>query len=299
MRRRHALALIVALILSARSTEAQFPFGGSGSPYLALYRGVCRTLFPALYGRRAERLETAFRFNPQADGGGDGGGDGGDGGGDGGSGGDGGGGSGGGDGGAGGDTSGTGGGDDGDGDGSTGDAGDQGDPGDNDAAATEPSAPADPTSAPTGPVDVATDDSALGLRGPGSPGGPGANNATAPGSSGAFLPQLPGASAPGAGADVVINSVIVSGAPTPWEAIGKAPGVRNVLVTGAIIALGDVPLAKPPVGVTVGSAGKPPAWLKFKPDLRLLNGSVFPPVVPNVIDTRILSSTEQVIESGH
>jgi len=96
--------------------------------------------------------------------------------------------------------------------------------------------------------------------------------------------------------DVPINAVIVSGARTPWEAIGKAPGVRNVVVTGGIIALGENPLAKPPAGVTVGSAKNPPAWLKFKPDLRLLNGSVFPPVVPNVIDIRIISFTEQVIE---
>src|SRR5271165_4790981 len=122
MRRRHALALIVALIFSARPTEAQFPFGGSGSAYLALWQEVCRTLLPPLSGRSAERLETAFQFNPQADGGGDGG-----------------------------DGGGTGGGDDGDGDGSAGDAGD---PGNNDAAAaTDPSAPADPTSALTGPVD--------------------------------------------------------------------------------------------------------------------------------------------------
>jgi hypothetical protein len=89
----------------------------------------------------------------------------------------------------------------------------------------------------------------------------------------------------------------VSGAPSPWEAIGKVPGVRNVVVTGDIIALGDTPLAKPPAGVSVGSAENPPIWVKFKPDLRLLNGSVFPPVVPNVIDIRILSYTEEVIEN--
>ncbi len=52
--------------------------------------------------------------------------------------------------------------------------------------------------------------------------------------------------APSQSVDVGINAVIVSGARTPWEAIGKGPGVRNVTVTGGIIALGETALAKPP-----------------------------------------------------
>ena len=88
-----------------------------------------------------------------------------------------------------------------------------------------------------------------------------------------------------------INAVIVSGARTPWEAIGRSPGVRNVIVTGGIIALGETALPKPSPSVAVGTAENPPAWLKFKPDSRYLNGSVFPPVVPNVIDIRTISNT--------
>ena len=91
--------------------------------------------------------------------------------------------------------------------------------------------------------------------------------------------------------------MIVSGAPTPWESIGKVAGVRNVFVTGGIIALGETALAKPFSGVMVGSADDPPAWLKFKPDLRYLNGSVFPPIAPNVIDIRTISYTEEAIEN--
>jgi hypothetical protein len=96
---------------------------------------------------------------------------------------------------------------------------------------------------------------------------------------------------------VGINAVIVSGAPTPWEAIGKVPGVRNVVVTGGIIALGEVSLTKPSQSITVGSPDTAPAWLRFQPDLRLLNGTVFPPVVPNTIDIRIISNTEQAVEN--
>jgi len=39
--------------------------------------------------------------------------------------------------------------------------------------------------------------------------------------------------------DVHINAVIVSAAQSPWDAITKAPGVRHVIVTGGIIALGS------------------------------------------------------------
>ena len=42
--------------------------------------------------------------------------------------------------------------------------------------------------------------------------------------------------------DVGINAVIVSGTQSPWDAIGKVPGVGTVTVTGGIIALGKTPI---------------------------------------------------------
>src|SRR5271157_655612 len=101
---------------------------------------------------------------------------------------------------------------------------------------------------------------------------------------------IPGGAAPALGGpgtapvDVAINAVIVSAAQSPWDAIRRAPGVRNVIVTGGIIALGKTPIP----GETPGG-GPQPAWLRLIPDLRLLNGSAIPPVVPNVIDVRIMN----------
>ena len=101
---------------------------------------------------------------------------------------------------------------------------------------------------------------------------------------------IPGGAAPalgGSGAapvDIAINAVIVSAAQSPWDAIRKAPGVRNVIVTGGIIALG-----KTPIPGEIPGGGPQPAWLRLIPDLRLLNGSAIPPVVPNVIDVRIMN----------
>jgi hypothetical protein len=58
--------------------------------------------------------------------------------------------------------------------------------------------------------------------------------------------------------------------------------VRNVYVTGGIIALGQgLPGELPP-----GSAQ--PKWLHVIPDVRLERGERFPPVVPNIIDVRIM-----------
>jgi hypothetical protein len=84
------------------------------------------------------------------------------------------------------------------------------------------------------------------------------------------------------GQDVAIHAVIVSGAQSPWNAISKAPGVRNITLTGGLIALGKAP--RP--GETAPS-GPPPSFLKVIPNPQLLNGSIIPPVVPNVIDVRI------------
>jgi len=101
---------------------------------------------------------------------------------------------------------------------------------------------------------------------------------------------VPGGAAPALGGpgaapvDVAINAVIVSAAQSPWDAIRRGPGVRNIIVTGGIIALGKTPIP----GETPGG-GPQPAWLRLIPDLRLLNGSAIPPVVPNVIDVRIMN----------
>jgi hypothetical protein len=101
-----------------------------------------------------------------------------------------------------------------------------------------------------------------------------------------------GGSPPAAPVDVAINAVIVSGANSPWGAVQRAPGVRNVIVTGGIIALGKTPLpGEPPPG------SPQPAWLRVIPDLRLLDGSVIPPVVPNIIDIRWLNCPIEVIEN--
>jgi hypothetical protein len=101
---------------------------------------------------------------------------------------------------------------------------------------------------------------------------------------------IPGGAAPALGGpgaapvDVAINAVIVSAAQSPWDAIRRAPGVRNVIITGGIIALG-----KTPIPGEIPGGGPQPAWLRLIPDLRLLNGSAIPPVVPNVIDVRIMN----------
>ena len=72
---------------------------------------------------------------------------------------------------------------------------------------------------------------------------------------------------------------------SPWDAITRAPGVRNVTVVGGIIALGQTPL---PGEVLVPGGRAPPRWLRLIPDLDLESGKRFPPVVPNIIDVRIL-----------
>ena len=112
---------------------------------------------------------------------------------------------------------------------------------------------------------------------------------------------IPGGAAPapalgGPGAapvDVAINAVIVSAAQSPWDAIRRAPGVRNVIITGGIIALGKTPIAG-----EIPGGGPQPAWLRLIPDLRLLNGSAIPPVVPNVIDVRIMNCPIKIDNAG-
>lgn len=129
-----------------------------------------------------------------------------------------------------------------------------------DAAAA---AQSDPTNdSLTDPAAVAIDNPAQSLRGPGG-GGDIIRAAIGPFDS-------PGTTVPTIGVDTTINAVMVSGASTPWEAIGKSAGVRNVIINGGIIALGENPLANG----TVGPVNSPPSWLKFKPNLRYLRQSL-------------------------
>src|SRR5262249_8491125 len=120
---------------------------------------------------------------------------------------------------------------------------------------------------PAGPGPGSPGPGTPGLGSPGVPGGPGlpppGGLTTVPGGTGPLPPTAPGE-------DVAINAVIVSGVESPWDAIVKAPGVRNVTVTGGVIALGGHPEYN----------GKG-SFFQVIPDPRLLNGSVIPPVVPN------------------
>ena len=94
----------------------------------------------------------------------------------------------------------------------------------------------------------------------------------------------PGGPAPTEPIDVEIHAVIVSAAQSPWDAVEKGPGVRNVIIVGGIVALG-----KTPIPGEIPGGGPQPGWLRVIPDLRLLNGSMIPPVVPNIMDIRIMN----------
>jgi hypothetical protein len=96
-----------------------------------------------------------------------------------------------------------------------------------------------------------------------------------------FPPGLPLGTG-GIAQDVAIHAVIVSGVQSPWNAISKAPGVRNLTVTGGLVAFGRTPRPGEAAG-----GGSPPSFLKIIPDSKLLNGSIIPPITPNVIDVRI------------
>ena len=261
---------ILALVLGARSLEAQVPFQYRGD-YSALSRAAGRALQNAVGFFAPSRI-----FAPLADGGGDGGG--GDG-------------SGSGDGGGSGDGSGGGGGDGG-GDGSSsadaGGAGDGSSPGADgvgaDGATGDPSDPGataeTSVDASTVTPDVPTDNPTMSLRGGEAPSGIDSGAFALP--SAPFPPGLPVGTG-GVAQDVAIHAVIISGIHSPWNAISRAPGVRNLTVTGGLVTLGRT--WRP--GETVAS-GSPPTFLKIIPDPKLLNGSIIPPVVPNVIDVRII-----------
>jgi hypothetical protein len=96
---------------------------------------------------------------------------------------------------------------------------------------------------------------------------------------------------PGPPVNVEIHAVIISAAQSPWDAIQRAPGIGNVTVVGGIVALG-----KTPIPGEIPGGGPQPDWLRLIPDLRLLNGSMIPPVVPNIIDIRWLNCPIKVEE---
>jgi hypothetical protein len=115
-----------------------------------------------------------------------------------------------------------------------------------------------------------------------------------PGSGLPFVTTVPpgGFRPPGAPLEnVEIHAVIVSAAQSPWDAIKRAPGVGIVTVIGGIAALG-----KTPIPGEVPGGGSQPDWLRLIPDLRLLNGSMVPPVVPNIIDIRWLNCPIKIEE---
>lgn len=160
-----------------------------------------------------------------------------------------------------------------------------------DTATSDPSNPdsitsmaVDPTTSDPSqdPESIPTNDPSMSLRGgvpEGSVSSPGLGGVIAPPGAQPFLPSAAG----GVSEDVAIHAVIISGVQSPWHAISKAPGVHNVTLTGGLVALGKAP--RP--GETV-AGGPPPSFLKIIPDPKLLNGSIIPPVVPNIIDIRIV-----------
>ena len=127
--------------------------------------------------------------------------------------------------------------------------------------------------------DVPTDNPAMSLRGGEAPSSIDSGAFAPP--SAPFPPGLPLGTG-GVAQDVAIHAVIVSGIQSPWNAISRAPGVRNLTLTGGLVALGRTP--RPGEAVAGGS---PPSFLKIIPDPKLLSGSIIPPVTLNVIDIRI------------
>jgi hypothetical protein len=276
-----SLVILLALFLSTRSLGAQLRLDrGATLACAALARVAANRLVPALLHWSPGRLFAAFLFRPQTqDGGGSG-----DGGGstDGGS------------------------SDGGSTDGSSSDSASTDDGGDaaataaaaaDEAAAAENAvgAPTDPTTDPTtvtqdqeeSPLDTIQAQATTDPRGGAVP-----SSFDTPGGGLGPVPPSAGAGAPPAGpVDITINAVIVSGASSPWHAVQRAPGVRNVTVNGGIIALGSIPLPREP------PPGPQPDWLYVNPDPQLVNGSVIPPVVPNIIDIRWLNCPIKVIEN--
>ena len=305
MRRELCSGLIAVWIAIARSLDAQainsnfvvIPF------YSAGLIAACETLLPAPYWEKLRFFGATFFFHPEADGGSDGGGDGGSGTG------------------SGGDGSG-GASDSGDASSgasdSSGSASDSTGPGDNGDPDADPTGTADNgiavNEAPTDPVATVTTvldfaaqqaydavanpfggvpdtaplqnsiaNSAGAEPVPGSPrvsrnpGNPGSRGSPgSPGREPNSAPPPPTAETP-AKTRAEIHAVIVSGLADPSQVLRG-----NVHLTGGIVALGSPD----------SSAPQPPGrWdpnVKITPDPELLNGNKIPPLVPNVIDVRIM-----------
>jgi len=218
MRNGLCLGVITALILSARSVDAQVSYFYRGPA--PAYSALVRAAFGALLSR------PVFLFTPQADGGGsDGGGS----------------------------------------DGSSGDSsssdgtGDSADSGDaaaaaaaeaaDAAAAQDASAVSDPTTdpgiAPTTEEAMTPELSAImsiPTTDPRDGEAPisGSTNGDVVGGAGGSVPPTGGAP-PAAPVDLEIDAVIVSGANSPWGAVQRAPGVRNITVEEALSRWGRHP----------------------------------------------------------
>ena len=140
---------------------------------------------------------------------------------------------------------------------------------------------------PTGPGDTLIVAGAPAAE-PGSPSGPGAPESGLPGGPGS-------AASPGGEPDVVpppppppttsnpskpraqIHAVIVSGLADPSQVLRG-----NVHLTGGIVALGS------PDPTAPQTPGRWDPNVRITPDPELLNGHKIPPLVPNIIDVRIM-----------
>jgi hypothetical protein len=301
MRRELCIGLAAAWIVSARPLDAHVINTNFVSlpPYSTVLIAACETLLPGPFRQNLRFLGAAFFFHPEADGGGDGGsgsGDGGSGSGDGG------------DGSAGGSDSGDTGSGASDSTGSVSNStgpGDNGDPdadpsvtNNNSVAANE--SPTDPVTNVTA-LDFAAQqaydavanpfggvpdtpppgnniaDSAGAESVPSSPDGPQSpGNPGSPGREPNAVPPPPPAQTP-AQRRAEIHAVIVSGLADPSQVLRG-----NVHLTGGIIAIGS------PNSTTPQPPGRWDPNVKITPDPELLNGHKIPPLVPNVIDVRIM-----------
>jgi hypothetical protein len=158
---------------------------------------------------------------------------------------------------------------------------------DNNALSTDPVSvtPTNPTAIALSPIDAIQAEALTDPRG---------GSATEDFSDTGSVPEgittiPPGGPAPTEPVDVEIHAVIISAAESPWDAVKREAGVRNVIVVGGIVALGQTPIPG-----EIPGGGPEPDWLRVIPDLSLLNGSKIPPVVPNVIDIRIMNCPVQI-----
>jgi hypothetical protein len=271
------LLAFLVLSLSTRALDAQAPsfYRAPAAAYAAFARVAVGCFFPALFCHDPGRLFAAFALRPQAQDAGGGSGDGGS-----------------------SDGGGT--------DGSSSDSSSAEDGGDAAAAAAADAADEATASAeavdteavattvensPVSPLDAIQSQATTDPRGGSASSSFETGFPVAPAAAGGPVPPLAAGAAPPAGpVDITINAVIVSGASSPWHAVQRAPGVRNVVVNGGIIAWGKTPLpGEPP-------PSPQPDWLHVNPDPQLVNGSVIPPVVPNIIDIRWLNCPIEVIE---